>query len=215
VQNSTNLSNKTALVAIDTQNLFYSVRDLYGPGARIDFRKLKDKAKQICGTEDVRCVAYLTHLKDELTSLVAALKKLGYEIRNKPIQKRANGEVVGSDVDMDIVVEIAMAWAHYKVVCVASGDGDFIPLYNELRKKGVKVIVLSFSNALNTELIRKVDNVVMLDDLILFQAPKPEEKVDDAPEEAVVADGEEIEVQMTNAELDEAPAAEDVVNEGE
>ena len=158
-----------SLFVVDTQNLFYSVRDLYGPGARIDFKKLSDKVKQLCGPQ-LRCIAYLGHMKDELRSLVAALKKLGYQIQNKPtITPRGDEEI-------PVLDQLVDAWKQYNLVCVASGDGDFIPLYDELRKTGTRVVVLAFSNALNTELLKRADQVLMLDELMLFKTPEATEE---------------------------------------
>lgn len=165
-----------SLFVVDTQNLFYSVRDLYGPGARIDFKKLSDKAKQLCGPQ-MRLIAYLGHMKDELRSLVAALKKLGYQIQNKPtIAPRSDDEV-------PVLDQLVEAWKQHGIICVASGDGDFIPLYDELRKLGVRIVVLSFSNALNTELLKRADQVVMLDELMLFKTPEATEE-DEVVDEA-------------------------------
>lgn len=127
-------------VFVDVQNLFYSARFLHS--AKVNFATLLDditKDRQL-----VRALAYVIQSPDvDQTGFLTALKGLGYELRAKELRKRADGSAKG-DWDMGLAIDAVSMMSRLDVVCIISGDGDFVDLVNMLRAHGVKVEVYSF-----------------------------------------------------------------------
>lgn len=68
-------------------------------------------------------------------------------------------------VDINITVE-AMRIAYsdsIDVICIISGDGDFLELYQDIMKRGKQVCVAAFSSGLNPAIPHSVDNFFLLD----------------------------------------------------
>ena len=69
-------------------------------------------------------------------------------------------------VDIRIVIDV-MRFAftnEVERVYLASGDGDYLPLIEEVMRRGKQVELLAFSSGLNPTLPRSVDNCHRLDD---------------------------------------------------
>jgi uncharacterized LabA/DUF88 family protein len=57
---------------------------------------------------------------------------------------------------------------HYDVAILLAGDGDYLPLVEELKREGKAVVVCFFeSTGLNPRLRREADDFVNLDELFL------------------------------------------------
>lgn len=71
------------------------------------------------------------------------------------------------NVDIQVVIDV-MRYAftdEIDLVYLASGDGDYLPLLNEVMRRGKQVEVLAFSSGLNQELSFAVDRFLSLDDI--------------------------------------------------
>jgi len=165
------------LLLVDVQNLFYSVRDLFGIDARVDFKRLIEAAKNNREDVSVTAVAYLAVLGDSggkagmSRGIVAALKTVGYEVRLKEVRQDLDGKLHDTNLDGEIIVE-AMSLLNqdsYDTLVLASGDGDFVPLYTKLHECGIRVEVLAFQDSLNREIVRYVNEVRLLGKSILFE----------------------------------------------
>lgn len=133
------------LLVVDAQNLYYSARELYGRGSRVDFLRLRDR---IAGEREfsvVYSVAYVPEVKDETRTLARAMRRLGYEI------------LARSEHFDEQVLDLAKLAEQYPTVAVASGDGAFLPLYHRLKELGKRVEVYSFVDAVNAEVPKAVD----------------------------------------------------------
>lgn len=71
-------SRKSVLFLMDTKNLHYSLTSLYGQGARIDFKKLKNNAQDGAGL--IRAIAYVGNYKKDSDKFLGSLNKLGFEV---------------------------------------------------------------------------------------------------------------------------------------
>lgn len=60
---------------------------------------------------------------------------------------------------------------HLDAVLLLSGDGDFIPLLEEVKRCGKLVIVASFSSGLSVELKRIADHFVEMDNTVFDKRP--------------------------------------------
>jgi len=127
-------------VFVDVQNMFYSARYLYQ--AKVNFATLLEDITK--GRELIRALAYVVQSPDiDQTGFLTALKGIGYEIRSKELRKRADGSAKG-DWDMGLAIDAISMQERLDVICIVSGDGDFVDLVNMLRANGVKVEVYSF-----------------------------------------------------------------------
>ena len=73
--------NRSALILFDTQNLYYSARYLYGDGARIDFRKLKEVIQTSYDIHLLKPVCFVPSFKDNNGNFISFLKRTGYLVQ--------------------------------------------------------------------------------------------------------------------------------------
>lgn len=79
------------------------------------------------------------------------------------------------NIDIQIVIDI-MRFAftdEIDRVYLASGDGDYIPLIQEVMRRGKQVELLAFSSGLNGSLRHTVDNFYSLDDVFFGNTDGP------------------------------------------
>lgn len=71
------------------------------------------------------------------------------------------------NVDIQIVIDVLRYCYSGAVdrIYLASGDGDYMPLIQEVMKKGTQLELLAFSSGLNVRLRTAVDRLHLLDDL--------------------------------------------------
>jgi uncharacterized LabA/DUF88 family protein len=161
------------LLLVDVQNLFYSMRDTFGQGSRIDFKKLMELARNNRDMP-VQAIAYLARYRNQESAPIAqALTTLGYSLRYKEAKTR-DGQSKGTDIDsalildaMDITTDPLQGC---EVVVVASGDSDFIPLYQTLQKRGIRVEVIAFQDSLSkhSDIVNCADDIRILSHTIMF-----------------------------------------------
>ena len=75
------------------------------------------------------------------------------------------------NVDIQIIIDV-MRSAHattHDLIFVASGDGDYLPLFNEVMHTGKQLYVAAFSSGLNPAIRYSVDEFIELDRLF-FQS---------------------------------------------
>src|SRR3989338_4004550 len=128
-------------VFIDTQNLYHSAKNLYH--ARVTFGNvLKDS---VAGRRLVRARAYVvTTESGEETGFFEALGKIGIETRTKDLQIFFGG-AKKADWDVGMAVDAITASPKLDTVILFTGDGDFIPLVEYLKRHaGCQVEVASF-----------------------------------------------------------------------
>ena len=177
-------------VFVDVSNLYYPAVEAYG--GHIDYEKFLDFVAR--GRKLVRAIAYTVAPLDPAKEagylgFVGALKKAGYEVREKRPKimrhKEGNEEEVMSvkaNWDMGIAMDaISISLAgKIDVAALASGDGDFVDLVAFLKSHGVKVEVYAFKRNTAIELIRAADEFYDLDEhweKIAYQPlPKVKEK---------------------------------------
>ncbi len=152
------------LFLIDVQNLFYSLRDLYGISARLDFLKLREIVCRKSKCTSCRSRVYLTTLREDLSSLNGFLVCNGFDVVTKNMEFRHKG-----DVDTQIVVDTMEDLNNFDIFVIGSGDSDYIPLVNAMKEKGKEVGIVSFENTCSKKLIQSSDWSIFLDDRIAMQ----------------------------------------------
>jgi uncharacterized protein (TIGR00288 family) len=148
------------LLLIDSQNLFYSLRDMVASkDGRLDFLKLREIVCRKSQCSFVHAVVYFSVLREDLTQLQEFLIYNGFEVPT-PLYNR--------DVDSTIIVDALKYAVDYDIVVLASGDSDFIPLLRDLKEKGKTVGVIAFAESMSPQLERIADWTIRLDSRIVL-----------------------------------------------
>lgn len=143
-------------IFVDVQNMYYSARNIYKN--KVDFEALLKKATQ--NRKLIRAIAYAieSDVPDE-GDFFELLEEFGYEVKKKQLKVYYGGAKKG-DWDMGIAID-ALKMAHkLDVVCLVTGDGDFVDLVNHLKAQGVRVEVMGFSESTAKELKEAANNFI-------------------------------------------------------
>ena len=147
-------------VFVDVQNMYYSAKNLYR--AKVNFEKI---LKQIvAGRALIRATAYVvkTEVIREEKTFFEALEKIGFEVKAKPLQVFYGGAKKG-DWDVGIVIDAIELAPKLDVVILVSGDGDFIPLVEHLKRAmSCRVEIAAFSKSTSSKLIEAADSFLDL-----------------------------------------------------
>jgi len=147
-------------IFVDVQNLYYSARFLYD--AKVNFSELIKQA--VSGRTLIRAIAYVVRTEDiTKEAFFDALQKIGFEVRAKDLQVFAGGAKKG-DWDVGIAMD-AIETAHkLDTVVLVSGDGDFAPLVEHLRRAlGCRVEAMAFGRSASRQLKDAADEFIDMD----------------------------------------------------
>lgn len=148
------------MVFFDIQNLYHSAKNLYN-GSRVNFAAILETA--VAERKLIRAFGYVVSTKTgEEKPFFEALTKLGIETRVKELQEFFGG-VKKADWDVGIAVDAIRTSPSCDVICLCSGDGDFIPLVEYLKNQGKRVEVLAFGRSSSARLKDVVDEFIDLD----------------------------------------------------
>jgi uncharacterized LabA/DUF88 family protein len=136
-------------VLIDVQNLYHSAKNLYS--ARVNFKEVLKAA--VAGRELVRTIAYVVRTESgEEKAFLDALTKIGIETRIKDLQVFPGG-MKKADWDVGMAVDaIRLSEMLVNAVVLATGDGDFVPLVEYLKARGVQTEVVAFGRSSSQKL---------------------------------------------------------------
>ena len=139
-------------VFIDTQNMYYSARNLFK--RKVNFKNIVDDA--VAGRKLIRAMAYVvgTESKEE-QPFFEALRSAGIETREKPLQEFASGHKKG-DWDVGLAIDVVQMLDTLDVVVIVSGDGDFQPLVNYALARGRMVELMAFGETTSSALQKVV-----------------------------------------------------------
>jgi uncharacterized LabA/DUF88 family protein len=129
-------------------------------GARVNFKEVIQAATG--GRQMIRAFAYVVRTKTgEEKPFFEALEKIGIEMRVKDLQEFYGG-MKKADWDVGIAVDAIRTSSTIDVVCVCSGDGDFIPLVEYLKNQGKRVEVIAFGKSSSGKLKETADEFLDL-----------------------------------------------------
>ena len=139
-------------VFIDTQNMYYSARNLFK--RKVNFKNIVDDA--VAGRKLIRAMAYVvgTEGKEE-QPFFEALRSSGIETREKPLQEFASGHKK-ADWDVGLAIDAVQMLETLDVVVIVSGDGDFQPLVNYILARGRMVELMAFGETTSSALQKVV-----------------------------------------------------------
>lgn len=145
-------------VFIDTQNMYYSARNLHD--AHVNFKNVVEAA--VAGRKLIRAIAYVVRTKTgEEQPFFEALVKSGIETRQKDLQEFFGG-AKKADWDVGLAVDAIRVSDVLDVVVIVSGDGDYIPLVEYLKHRGRQVELVAFRKTASTKLVESVDSFLDL-----------------------------------------------------
>jgi len=146
-------------VFIDTQNMYYSAKNLFG--RKVNFETILETA--VADRRLVQAIAYVVRATGNEQSFFDALKHIGIETKERELQvfpdgtKKANWDV-GITVD---AIRFSVD-RRLDVVVLVSGDGDFVELAEYLKSNGRRVEVLAFRGTTAYRLMKAADRYVDL-----------------------------------------------------
>lgn len=151
---------KTVLF-VDYANINRGASDL---NQELDFGGIKDYLSE--GRSLVNAHCYLPidprneHQRD---GLMEQLWLHGYIVTAK-VGTRA-GATYKCNLDVEMTMDILRVAFQMKpdIIVLASGDGDLVPLVQELRRMGIRVEVASFEHAASREMMVKASGFISLD----------------------------------------------------
>ena len=147
-------------VFVDVQNMYYSAKNLYS--AKVNFANILRQA--VSGRRLVRAIAYVikADIKEE-KSFFDALEKIGYEVKAKDLQTFAGGAKKG-DWDIGIAMDTIELAHKLDTIILISGDGDFVPLVEHLRRAlGCRIEVMAFGPSSSGKLKEEADEFLDMD----------------------------------------------------
>lgn len=146
-------------VLIDVQNMYHSAKNLYG--GRVNFKEVLRTA--VAGRELVRAIAYVIRTESgEEKPFLEALVKIGIETKLKDLQIFPGG-VKKADWDVGVSVDaVRLADTFINTIVLITGDGDFLPLVEYLKAKGIQVEVIAFARSTSQKLQEAADDFIDL-----------------------------------------------------
>lgn len=145
-------------VLIDVQNLYYSARNLYN--AKVNFGNIVEDG--VNGRQLTRAIAYVVKTKTgEEKPFFEALEKAGIERKEKDLQIFFGG-AKKADWDVGLAVDAIIFSEKVDAIVIATGDGDFCPLVQYLKMKGVYVEIAAFEETTSSKLIEIADRFIDL-----------------------------------------------------
>jgi len=150
--------DQRVIVLIDTQNLYYSAKNLFH--SKVNFGEVLKLA--ISDRKLIRAFAYVVQTKTgEEKPFFEALTNLGIETRVKQLQEYYGG-LKKADWDVGIVVDGIRASTSADVIVLVSGDGDFLPLLEYLKNQGKRVEVIAFGRSTSSKIKESADEFIDL-----------------------------------------------------
>ena len=153
-------SDQRVGVFIDTQNMYYSARYLFG--RRVNFGHIVEDAA--AGRKLIRAMAYVvkTKTQDE-TPFFEALKKLGIELREKDLMEYLSGQKK-ADWDVGLAIDVIRMLDMLDVIVLVTGDGDFVPLIEFAKSRGRIVEVIAFRETTSSKLVEAAEEYINMSD---------------------------------------------------
>ncbi|WP_404376949.1 NYN domain-containing protein [Vreelandella aquamarina] len=148
---------------VDTQNVYYTVREAYGK--HFDYRRFWAQATANREVVAARCYA-IDKGDAKQREFQNILRSIGFEVRLKPFIQRADGSAKG-DWDVGITLD-AIEYAE-KADVLVSGDGDFDLLAQKIREvHGKRVEVYGVPQLTAASLIHAASEFIPIErDLLL------------------------------------------------
>lgn len=159
-----------AYVFIDAANILYSQQTL---GWRVDYQKLKQYFKKEC---DLGAIYFYTGRvgdNHKQNAFIQKLEVLGYSVKAKEVKRikiSRNAYEWKGNLDVELTIDVLANIQNFETLVLMSGDSDFAPLLDSVKKVGKRVLVMSTKGHISKELLdrakyinlKKLKNELML-----------------------------------------------------
>ncbi len=146
--------NQRVGVFLDIQNLYHSAKNLYK--SKVNFKEVLEVS--IAKRQLIRAIAYVISTESgEEKTFFDALTKLGIETKEKELRVFFGG-LKKADWDVAITVDSLRLAPALDAIVLCSGDGDFVPLVEQLKSMGKQVEVVAFSKSASSMLKEAADD---------------------------------------------------------
>jgi uncharacterized LabA/DUF88 family protein len=152
-------------VFVDVQNIYYTTKQAYN--RHFDYNAFW--AKVTSNREVVKAIAYAINKGDEKQKeFQNILRGIGFEVKLKPFIQRSDGSAKG-DWDVGITLDVIEYAKKSEVIVMATGDGDFDLLVQNIRNNyNVSVEVYGVPQLTADSLINSASKFIPVkDDLLL------------------------------------------------
>jgi len=152
-------------ILVDVQNMFYSAKHLYN--GKINYDHLLEATSR--RRKVVRAIAYAVKTQEIVQDkFLKLLYDLGFEVKMKDLKIRADGTAKG-DWDMGIAIDAISLIEKVDCIILVSGDGDYVPLVEHCKARGVRVEVYSFKSNTAQELVVAATEYYLMDEKFIFR----------------------------------------------
>ncbi len=152
--NLSKIKDQRVAIFLDIQNLYHSAKHLF-EGGRPNYKNIVLDALR--ERKLVRAIGYVVRSgTEEERAFFDTLKDVGIELKVKDLQVFLGG-AKKADWDVGMTLDIIAIAPSVDVIVLASGDGDFIPLFERLKHLGKIVEVAAFFKSAATRLIEVTD----------------------------------------------------------
>ena len=137
--------------------MYHSAKNLYN--ARVNFKEVLKTA--VAGRELVRAIGYVIRTESgEEKPFLEALEKIGIQTQIKDLQIFPGG-MKKADWDVGMTIDaVRLADTYIDTIVLVTGDGDFVPLVEYLKAKGIQVEVISFGRSTSQKLREATEDFV-------------------------------------------------------
>ena len=151
-------SDQRVGVFLDVQNLYHSAKNLYD--SRVNFEAVIKTV--VSGRTLVRSIAYVIHTESgDESAFLEALVNMGIETKSKELQIFSDN-AKKADWDVGLAVDMISMAPKLDVIALVSGDGDFVPALEHVKKFGCQVEVVAFGKTCSLKLQEAADDFVDL-----------------------------------------------------
>ncbi|WXL25024.1 NYN domain-containing protein [Ectopseudomonas mendocina] len=157
---------KKIAVFADVQNLYYTVRQIYG--CHFNYSAFWAQLSQ--RGQIVEAYAYAIDRGDhKQQQFQQILRNLGFTVKLKPYIQRSDGSAKG-DWDVGITIDVMDAAQRVDEVVLASGDGDFDLLLEKVRSSyGVEAVAYGVPGLTAHSLVRAASLYVPIEGELLLR----------------------------------------------
>ena len=151
-------------VFIDAANIFYTQRTLHW---KISYEKLKQYFKEECEENLGRIFVYTAtdSERQQQKKFLDMLDINKYTVRTKEVKRIRVAKGVyewKGDFDVELTMDVMDNIKEFDTAILLSGDSDFAPVVNRMKKNNKKVIIMSAKSHVSRELIQVSDKYINL-----------------------------------------------------
>lgn len=150
---------KRVYAFIDSQNLNVGVQS---QGGKLDFGKFREYLQQKYAVS--KAFLFIGYMKEH-KKLYAYLEKSGYIcVFKKTLEYKEKKEtIVKGNIDAELVLHAMVEFPHYDKAIIVSGDGDFYPLIDYLKKKNKLLKIITPNKRYSSLLLTFLPYIVSME----------------------------------------------------